>query len=454
MLVAWPLKLVKKINIFNSINLEEKGDLSLSRVIDIWLFGILLALILLYQVQLLTSWMPRVFRLREILYAYLYLRMLMFYRPRLNYNFLFLYAFLAHSAFVGLHTYYVYGIDMSIQGFMRFINVALLAPLAATFFTNIKQVKLFFSLWLGVFLLGSGTAIYQFLGGELSWLVQDYVVVRGGLVRFKTLLGEPNVGGMACVIAYIYTVMNVRSWFWKIVVISASLTLLVLSLSKAALGGFVLATLILIIYKREFFTKKTLKKALIVGIIVLVLGLSLMGISPGLRQGFVGYSTAMFGNFFSIGSEANAGNNVFLDLSDRVLGRTISGIELTKMRSDIFLQHLLVGNSYGMTGSAARELLEPSNVFMPHNSYLEIFLVGGLFMFVFFLCILYTTFTKLYFVSFENKYYQALIACLFILAVYMLSYSNIYEPITGTFFWVTVGITANRRLTMSPAEFK
>ena len=63
--------------------------------------------------------------------------------------------------------------------------------------------------------LGAISGVYQFMGGDLSALTGGYVTSRGEAMRFMTLLGEPNVGGMASSIILLAAVYIVRNQIWK-----------------------------------------------------------------------------------------------------------------------------------------------------------------------------------------------------------------------------------------------
>jgi len=125
----------------------KNNKVSLWRRIDLILFAVLLIFVMLFRLQVVFSWIDK-YNIRETLYVYLYLRLVFFYRIRLNKNLLWVYMFLLSSVFVGGYTYLLYGQEMAIKGFIRFVNVALLAPLSAVLFTSFKQIKVFFNIWI------------------------------------------------------------------------------------------------------------------------------------------------------------------------------------------------------------------------------------------------------------------------------------------------------------------
>lgn len=422
-------------------------SLPLVKSVDISLFAVLFTLILLYQLQLVASWITD-FRVREILYALLYLRIAFFYRVRTTPNFLLVLVFLAYSLFVGVHTYLLYDSELAVQGFLRFVSVALLAPLAGVLLTNIRQVRLFICIWLGVIVVGAATAVYQFLGGDLTWLAQDYVAVRGGLDRFKTLLGEPNVGGMAAVVTYIFAVLGVRNWIFKSLLLLVVFLLLILSLSKAAVAGCVLATVILLLNFRTALNASTLRRALLVGIAAVVASLFLFVLDTEVKHQYEAYVDAGVAAVY--GADVD-GKSITEDLSDRLVGRTIEGIENARKMSDLYLLDVFLGSSFGAAGSAAFELSGGdfalgSASLLPHNSFSEIYLVGGVVMLTVFLAILVRTFYKLWIVRNRSGTHMAMLGGFIVVTAFTVGYPVVYEPILGAFFWLTVGYVASYRV--------
>ncbi len=427
-------------------------SVSLARLIDLSLFGILFASVLLYQLQLAVDLIAD-YRVREILYGLLYLRIAFFYRVRMTPNLLLILLFLTYSLFVAVHTYVytysVYGSDLAVQGFLRFVGVALLAPLASILFTSVRQVESFIYIWLGVIVAGAATAVYQFLGGELTWLTQDYLAVRGSVIRFKTLLGEPNVGGMAAVVTYIVAVLGIRNWFWKSFLLLVAFTLVVSSVSKAAVAGCVLATVVVLFNFRRALNARDLQRLMLIGILVAVAMLSIFVFNTEIRYQSEAYVNAGVEAFYG----ADVDDKGFMeDLSDRLVGRTIQGIENARRMSDFYLLDIFLGSGFGAAGSAAFELsgsdfASSSGSLLPHNSLSEIYLTGGIFMLAIFLAIVVRTLHELWTIRGEDRIHRAMLGAFIVFTAFIVGYPIIYQPVLGAFFWLTVGYAANYRTT-------
>ena len=422
--------------------LVKKNKLFISRNFDVFVFSILFVFVLLPQLQFIANWIVR-FKIRELLYFVLYFRMIIFYKIHLTKNLIAVFIFLFYSIFIGFHTFFLYGSDLAIQGFLRFINVALLAPLAATIFQDLKDVKYFINIWLSVIVIGAFSALYQFFGGDLSFLqLPHYISLRSGLIRFRTILGEPNIGGMAAVIVYIYSILSVSIWPLKFILLLTGIILLCLSLSKAALGSFVLATILLVFcyYKFLFNTKRKINPQLRKILLYIVMAIIVLVIMANIGIDFKKYISTSFLAFH--GTDENPG--AYKDIIYRLIIKPYSGVKLALKESDFYVLNFLMGSSFGIAGSAARTIRGEFAI-LPHNSFLEIYLVGGMIMILIFITILYLTYKKLKAKS-KNIFYQPILLSFFIIVLLMFTYPIIYEPVMGSLFWLIVGISCNYRL--------
>lgn len=422
----------------------NKNKLFVSRNFDVFIFGILFAFVLLPRLQFISSWIVE-YKIREFLYILLYFRIITFYKIRLTKNLIVVFIFLFYSIFVGFYTFFLYGSNFAYYGFIRFVGVSLLAPLAATILQDLKQVKYFIGIWLSVVVIVAFSALYQFYGGNLSFLqLPYYVAARGSLLRYNTIFGEPNIGGMASIILYIYSIIYVSIWPLKIVLLLASIILLFLSLSKAALGGYILATFLLIFCNSKFlFNIKKKKKPqllMILPYVVMIIIVFVIVINLGID--FNKYISTSFLAFYGIGENPGA----YDDLIYRLITKFNSGIKLAlRESSGFYVLNFFVGSSFGIVGSAAQTIREGINVILPHNSFIEIYLAGGMIMILIFITILSLTYKQLKLKS-KNIFYQPVLLSFIIIVILMFTYPIIYEPVMGSFFWLIVGISCNYRL--------
>lgn len=398
------------------------------RRVDVWAFGLLILTIMLYQLQFLLPQLTS-FYLREFLYFYLFARVILFYRIKPSPLFIAVIVFLILSILIGLYTYYLYGMNAAFRCTSRFIHLALLAPLAAMILVREQDIKLIFSLWMGVVFAGILTVVYQLLGGEMHWLVQDYIAIRGDLVRHKSLLGEPNVGGMAAVLAYVIASQAVRNVFWRYTILLSTSFLVIVCLSKAALASFVIVNLVILVLDfHRSRAEKSIFPAATLGLQLAVVSIWFLLLSwlPWTK------------NYVSVAINSLLGRQMAVpgaidDFSDRFI--------FWKYGGDI--ASYLFGGSFGSAGSAALELRIPGAV-GPHNMYLEVLLVGGFLFLVNLFLIQILTVTSV--LKRGQFIYQVTLPVLFLMYLYMTGYPIIYEPVTGFLLWLIIGTSAASHL--------
>jgi len=415
--------------------------LSILKNFDVFVFGILFVFVLVPRLQYISSWIVE-YKIRELLYIILYFRIFTFYKIHLSKNLIAVFVFLFYSLFIGFHTFFLYGSNLAYYGFIRFVNVALLAPLAATILQDLKQVRYFISIWLSVVVIIAFSALYQFFGGDLTFLqLPYYVASRGALLRYRTIFGEPNIGGMASIILYIYGIIYISVWPVKIVLLLASIILLFLSLSKAAVGGYTLATFLLIFCNSKFLfnIKKRPQLLTILRYVVMIIIVFIIVINLGID--FNKYISTSFLTFYGI--VENQG--VYKDLIYRLITLPYNGVKLALRESSFYVLNFFVGSSFGIAGSAARTIKGDINTILPHNSFIEIYLTGGMIMILIFITILSLTYKQLKLKS-KNIFYQPVLLSFIIIVILMFTYPIIYEPVMGSFFWMIVGISCNYRL--------
>jgi hypothetical protein len=343
------------------------------------------------------------------------------------------------SILIAIHTWYVAGTVVAIAGFQRFIHVALLAPIVATIITNENQIKSLIYVWMASVVLGGFTIFYQVLGYDLSWFLGKYIAMRGGLYRYKSLLGEPNVGGLAAVISYTLNFLFIRAPFLRIALATISVLMIVFSLSKAAWILFAFANLMLLficIWKRlklndvrkirELYSQAVAVLFLLFFIYITPAGKKHLEVGLGAVVGTDEESPSAYGDLY---------NRIQPDLS---IGNTVFTNNGAAYRLIDYL-NLIFGRSFSSAGSAAVDLGVPK-AYLPHNMYLEIFSVGGLvFLFVSIGLIASTAYIIGRKLLLSNDNLGVLIIPLLTVSIYMLGYPNMYEPVTGSIYWIIIG---------------
>jgi hypothetical protein len=343
--------------------------------------------------------------------------------------------FLALCAAAGAATVPRFGPFLAAAGFARFVNVAVLALFAAQLVTTRARLRLLIGVWFAAILAGLVTTLYQLAGGEMTWLVGDYYSGRDNVLRYKSILGDPNVGGMAAAITLVGGLMLARPPWLKLVIASLSLTLIVLSLSKAALvlGAGGIAALAVIERHRiaGFYAARPLAAAL--ATLIVLGGIMAASTIPSLsRYETVGIETL-------IGSNA-PGQGAVHDIVDRGFVRVEEGVALLAATPPAPLINYLLGGSYGIAGSVAVSVRGEPPAFLPHNGYLEIFLVGGVALLAAFLVLLARAARELL-ARWHGGIPEVrfLVVALAMLLAILAGYPVMYEPVLGSLFWLIIG---------------
>jgi hypothetical protein len=348
--------------------------------------------------------------------------------------------FLGLCVAVGAATALRFGPSLAIAGLTRFVNVAVVAVFAAQLITTMARLRLLILMWFLVVLAGLGTALYQLGGGDMPWLVGDYYSGRADLLRYKTILGDPNVGGMSAAITLVGGLMLARPLWLKLVIAALSLMLIVLSLSKAAVILAVIGLAITAVIERPRLARLRANRPWVGAMAVLIiLGAALVAAFVPALSRYEAISIAALG-----GAQDPAGQSVGYAVADRAFFRVEQGLELLAgMPPSLFVNYLL-GGSYGLAGSVAVSARGEPPAFLPHNGYLEIFLVGGVILLASFLAAAIQGARNLLALRRSDlPAVRFLIIALAMLLIILGGYPIMYEPILGSLFWLIIGASFN-----------
>jgi hypothetical protein len=162
-----------------------------------------------------------------------------------------------------------------------------------------------------------------------------------------------------------------------------------------------------------------------------------------------GSSIPALSRYESVGIETLVGSNgptqgALHDITDRAFIRVEQGIALLAATPPSSVLSYLFGGSYGIAGSVAVSARGEPPAFLPHNGYLEIFLVGGVVLLAAFLavvaraaCNLLTLWRR------DLPEVRFSIVALTMLLIILSGYPIMYEPILGSLFWLIVGASFN-----------
>lgn len=421
---------------------------------DFGVFVVIVALTLLYNLQLLVPLLSSLF-VRQALIAVLYARLIVRTRSLTFGTPPILLVFLGLSVVVMLHTAVSFDWRLAVFGLMRFLNVALLAPLAMALITSEARVRTVVALWFAAIGLGLATDLYQVFGGHMAWLVQDYVSGRCDLPRFKTVLGEPNVGGMAAAITSIGAVLLLRPLWLRVAGAGSSVVFVILSLSRAALLIVAVGTLAACALEaprlRQAWRRPHAGRRAVLAALAIVAGGIAADQVAGIHAYFATIAASFTGDCAVVSNDASDRgtyygelNGFFSSLHDRAFDRVGLGLSLIGTAADTLVGLLvsLFGLSFAAAGSVAVELRGSPPAILPHNGFLEMLLVGGPVLLASFLVIIAQTGRRI--ISFRRHWPSPMASFIVVsyavLVLATMGYPVFYHPVLGSLFWLIVAV--------------
>lgn len=398
------------------------------RQIGFWILYLLIGVSALYLLQRYVS-IPFAASSRFVLFILLTIYLI--WRRHLLFSLPMLYVGLACAVVgAGVHTYFMHDWKLAVHASARFGNVMLIAPFVSLLFSTERDLVPVFRIFLAVFLGAFASLLFQYGGGAMEQLIQGYVAIRGNLYRYMTIVGEPNVGGMLAVIAFVIAISLPRRKAWGVFFSGLAFAFSVLSLSKGAIVGLVVVALLLFaITPKGQRHEVALRSALAV-----VFGISFLLI--------IGAQDYCLISAKSIWGSISGEPSVWDDFQSRQSGIGVD-FEAVFSRSLLpFPLNIIFGASFGVVGSAAQEILGANGkIVLPHNSYIELFLAGGLVTLGMTLALMLRALRRLLPAWSRPNHVldRCALVCLVILSCWMLVFPVIYEPVTGALFWTIIG---------------
>jgi O-antigen ligase len=424
---------------------------------DFGIFAVAVALTLLYNLQLLVPLLSSLF-VRQAVIAVLYARLIVRSRSLTFGTPPTLLVFFGLSAVVMLHTAVSFDWRLAVLGFTRFINVVILAPPAIALVTSEARLRIVIVLWFAAIGLGLATDLYQVFGGHMAWLVQDYISGRCDLPRYKTILGEPNVGGMAAAIASIGAVLLFRRPWLRLAGAALSIVFVILSPSRAAflivaVGALAACALEAPRLRQAWQRPHAGRRAMVAVLAILAGGIAADQVPEihayvvTIAASFTGDCTGVSNDASDRGTYYGGLDGFFSALHDRAFDRVGQGLSLMETAAAaadtlVALLVSLFGLSFAVAGSVAVELRGSPPAFLPHNGFLEMFLVGGPVLLASFVVIVAQTGRRIF--SFRRRWPSPMASFIVVgyavLVLTTMGYPTFYHPVLGSLFWVIVAV--------------
>lgn len=433
-----------KLNSTNLINTRQENKKTKFNYL-FCLYLILYIFIIFNTFQNISKFTKYLFYSRYFFYAFLFLllssNILLGYRKGnlSNKKIIYIILFIGYFLVIFFFTYIRYNFNTALRSLFWYLQSPILALITPFIITDLKQAKLIIRIWLSVCVIGALSIVYQYLGGELPWEIIEET--RAGITRFSsTLHSDPNLSGTVSSIVFTFSVFFVRSIIWKVVLILSAVVLFFSAVSKAGFLCFIIAIGLIFVLsdkislvKNKFTLKRTLY--LSAALLILFILVSFTEIDEEFKEAGHIIISSVTGT-----GERRGTLNIYEEIVLRTSIKPKQGIELLISKSDFPVRDIIVGGSFGLIRRGEDRL------FRPHNSFLEIFLSGGIIHLLLFIIIIIMTIIELYKKSYKNNFYKSLLITFIILVSYLPGFP-VYTTIPlSPLFWLIIGLSANNRL--------
>lgn len=419
---------------------------------DAVVLGVLFCFVLVPRLQDVFVWIDQ-FKIREVLYLIMYVKLGLFTNIRyIRKEEKAILVFLMLTAWIGLNTWLRYGSEMALVGYVRFMNCALLAPLVARANLNERHLRGILSLWVIMLVGSAGTLLYQLNGGSMEWLSKGMRANRGGLDRYVSLMGF-NVDAICAGAALPFLFLGQRNVLLRIGATPFLIALVVLSLSRSGVCGLALSVLLALVLSTKYRNvRRGLSNAVKVMIVVAgMVGLVMLADLPRLRDAVDVRRLSSFKEYVMLAPTLISGTGGRIGRSDRgdgVVGdllyrhdKTVAALERTKDEPFWSPLDVIFGSSFGVAGSAARDI---RNIGLgPEGSWSTMFMFGGLALVASFVWLWGQTLWWLWGYNLDSGLGQSCAIGFLVVSVFLITYAVVYDPGTAAYLWLLVGGAAN-----------
>ena len=329
--------------------------------------------------------------------------------------------------YIGCITF-LYG---DIKDFLKAFPRMILMPLTFIIFVNLTSSKNQFNKLIDILIIFSIIAsislIYQVYNGPLDFLVESHT--RMGLDRYASTFGSLTIFGSVVGIVTLLVVKKDLNIFLKFFIITLFLTSAFITIAKAAIINVLIVTVFSI-----FFFKIKYKKLLL---LLITLGLSLVYISFS-EIGTYMIKTIQTLGFTSSGEIDVSSNSSFMY---QFLKRSFYSVHYL---SDFNIVNLFFG--FGLIGGQGVFGLPFSFTGTTHNQLMDLYLIGGIFLFLNVILIIICLMLELNKMRKKDSIADTFFFCNIIALINMFFFNGfIFQPVTSFVFWLSIVYVLNFR---------
>ena len=315
---------------------------------------------------------------------------------------------------------FIYG---NLSEFLKAFPRMIIMPLTLIFFLNLvsfkDQFKKLINLLIIFSIIAAFSLIYQVYNGPLDILVDSST--RLGLDRYASTFGSLTIYGSAVGIVTLLVLRSNFNIFLKVFIITLFLASAFITLAKAAILNVIITTII------SLFFIKIDKKILLVFFIISSL-IFIYFLFPDIG---IYYNKSIQALGFSSDKIDVSSNSSFVY---QFLKRFFYSTEYLSNFNiiDIFFGYGLIGGqgvfglAYSFTGTT-------------HNQYMDLYLIGGVFLFLNVVFLVICVMLELNKLKIKDPLAETFLFCNIIAIINMFFFNGfLYQPVTSFVFWLSI----------------
>lgn len=315
---------------------------------------------------------------------------------------------------------FIYG---NLSEFLKAFPRMIIMPLTLIFFLNLvsfkDQFKKLINLLIIFSIIAALSLIYQVYNGPLDILVDSST--RLGLDRYASTFGSLTIYGSAVGIVTLLVLRSNFNIFLKVFIITLFLASAFVTLAKAAILNVIITIII------SLFFIKTDKKILLVFFIISGL-IFIYFLFPDIGI-YYNKSIQALG-FFSDKIDVSSNSSFVYQFLKRFFYSTeyLSNFNII----DIFFGYGLIGGqgvfglAYSFTGTT-------------HNQYMDLYLIGGVFLFLNVVFLVICVMLELNKLKIKDPLAETFLFCNIIAIINMFFFNGfLYQPVTSFVFWLSI----------------
>ena len=320
---------------------------------------------------------------------------------------------------------FLYGdLNDFLKAFPRMMIMPLTLIIFANFIYNKNQIKIILNILIFFSVIASFSLIYQVYMGPLNFLVDSSM--RAGLTRYPSTFGSLTVYGGAVGIITLLVIRKNFNFVLKLVILTLFLLSAFLTLAKAAVMNIVLVTIFSLFFLK-IENKKKLFSVLILSIFLIFYIFPDLGIYISKTLDVLGFSKS------EIVTKETA------SLYYQVLKRAFYSFDYL---SDFNIIKLFFG--FGLIGGQGVFGLPYSFTGTTHNQFMDLYLIGGVFLFLNIIFIVLCLMLELYKMKKKDAQAETFFFCNLIGIINMIFFNGfIFQPITSFVFWLSIVYVLN-----------